>query len=237
MQIYYCSNQQDDLLWFDPEESHHIIRVMRYKKGQAIHVTDGRGSLYEAALITDDPRKCNARILKCIQREEKTSNGLHVAVSPVKNPSRFEWFVEKATEIGINRITPMLCNHTEKSRLNADRLRKIAISAMKQSQRLWLPEIEPLRSFDEVVKETPAGEGYIAWVDESHNQILFKDAYKPGTNATVLIGPEGDFTEKEIRAALNSGFMPISLGKYRLRTETAALLVCCIYHFINQQML
>jgi len=159
---------------------------------------------------------------------------LHIAVAPTKNLSRLEWFVEKATEFGISEMTPLACDHSERVTFKIDRLERIAIAAIKQSQQTWLPQINQITPFLDFVKMAPKGEGYIAYVDPAQTTPLLKTAYTRGQNATILIGPEGDFSKVEIEAAVEAGFVPISLGKNRLRTETAALVACYTINLINQ---
>lgn len=219
---------------FDTDESKHIARVLRLRKGDKVRFTNGKGRLFTGVLTDDNPKRCTADISDHVETNERLPYHLHIAVAPTKNLSRLEWFVEKATEIGVSEITPIVCAHSEREFFKIDRLERIAIAAIKQSQQTWLPEINQLTPFAEFIKKAPKGEGYIAYVDTAKTTPLLKTAYTPGKNATILIGPEGDFSKEEIEAAVEAGFVPISLGKNRLRTETAALVASYTINLINQ---
>ncbi len=219
---------------FDSDESKHIARVLRLKREDMIYLTDGKGNLYTGKIIDDNPKRCTVKVSDEVGTIPPLPYRLHIAVAPTKNLSRLEWFVEKATETGVSEITPIVCDHSEREFFKIDRLERIAIAAIKQSQQTWLPEINQLTSFADFIKKTPKGEGYIAYVDTLQNTPLLKTAYTPGKNAIILIGPEGDFSKEEIEAAIEAGFVPISLGKNRLRTETAALVASYTINLINQ---
>ena len=219
---------------FNPEESRHIAKVLRLRRGDKVSITDGAGNLYSGIISDDDSRRCVVDLEETPISTEKSKFNLHIAVAPTKNLARIEWFVEKATESGISEITPMLCQHSERVHFKSERLERIAIAAIKQSQQMWLPKINELTAFSQIVKNTRPGEGFIAYVDENAKLSLLKSVYKKCANVTVLIGPEGDFSKAEIAAAIQAGFVPISLGKNRLRTETAALVACLTINFINQ---
>lgn len=196
--------------------------------------TDGTGNLYYCELTDNHQKHCRFRLLK---KEHKSKPGkfhLHLAVAPTKNISRFEWFLEKSTEIGVDEITPLICDHSERVRLKTERLLKIMHAAIKQSQQVWLPRLnEPVKFANFIEKQDKDTMNYIAWVSDAHDTLL-KDHYKKNHNATILIGPEGDFSKPEINIALEYGFKPISLGKNRLRTETAALVACHSIVYLNQ---
>lgn len=196
-------------------------------------LTDGRGNLCKAEITTADQRKC-AVLIGEPEVTMPSAYHLHIAVAPTKNLSRLEWFVEKAVETGIGEITPLQCDHSERIKLKPDRLEKVAISALKQSRQTHLAKINPLESFNEFISRPLSGSKFIAYVDDKNDLLLLSKTYEEG-NATILIGPEGDFSQSEINAAVNAGFVPISLGKNRLRTETAALVACFTINLINQQ--
>lgn len=235
MHWFYAPEINRGLYTFDQDESKHITRVLRLKKDDKLFLTNGRGSLFSGKILDDHPKKCVIDICEKVIELEKRPFGIHIAVAPTKNVSRIEWFVEKATEFGIAKITLMQCDHSERMHINCDRLRKISIAAIKQSQQVWLPEIQPFTNFSEVIKNVSDGEGFIAFLDEEKNHAHLKHVYKTGSNATVLIGPEGDFSKTEIAESLSAGFIPISLGENRLRTETAALAACFTINLINQK--
>lgn len=235
MHWFFFKNIATGQFTFDSEESKHIIRVLRLKNGDLIHLTDGAGKLFIGKIVDDNPKKCSVIISDHVIETPRHSCNLHIAVAPTKNLSRLEWFVEKATEIGISEITPMTSDHSERENFKIERLERIAISAIKQSKQVWLPAIKGITSFGDVLKSIPPGEGFIAYVDEGNNLGLLQDVYISGKNVTILIGPEGDFSKSEINAAMQAGVVPISLGKNRLRTETAALVACFTINLINQQ--
>jgi len=234
MNWFYVSEITSGFTEFDAEESKHCIRVLRLKSGDSVELTDGLGSLYHGEIIDDNPKKCIVKIGNPIKTSEKRDFHLHVAVAPTKNISRYEWFIEKATEIGIDEITPLECDHSERIRLKPDRFQKIMVAALKQSQQTWLPKYNPTSKFPALVNSSQKGQKFIAYVDQNHDLTL-KSAYIPGKDALILIGPEGDFSRDEIHLAISAGFIPISLGKNRLRTETAALVAVHTINLINQK--
>ena len=200
-------------------------------EGDAIYMVDGKGTFFEAIIANAHPKKCQILVQKVVTDYEKRSYFLHMAISPLKNADRFEWFLEKATEIGIDAITPLFCKRTEKKNFNADRSNRIIESAMKQSIKAFHPILNPLTKFDDFIKRAEEDNKMIACC-EGERQLIH-NCYKPGQNALILIGPEGDFTEDEIMLAKNSGFIPITLGNSRLRTETAGIAACHSIHFLN----
>lgn len=224
------------------EESNHAIRVFRLSNGDKIKLVDGKGGLYEGVITDANPKKCSVSIPGFLPGKEiRKTKGfcIHMAVAPTKSPNRFEWFLEKATEIGVDEITPLICGHSEK-RLSVlqegrkekknGRMEKILVSALKQSMNLFLPKLNPPENFNDFVLKAHPGKKFIAHYSESH----LKNLYKKGEDALVLIGPEGDFTESEIGLAGKNGFLEVSLGKSRLRTETAALVACHTVNLINE---
>ncbi len=213
------------------ESSH--IKVMRLKPGDRVRLTDGVGNFANAVIEDAHPKKSTVSLLEVVA-EPKKDYQLTIAVAPTKNIARYEWFIEKATEIGIDRIIPLYCDHSERERLRTDRLEKVTIAAMKQSLKAWLPEIQEPISFDALMKQPDLPEDlFIAWIADAVTLHL-KDVLKPGRNVLVLIGPEGDFSATEVAKAKERGFMPVSLGKSRLRTETAALAACMIVNLTNE---
>lgn len=212
------------------EESKHAVRVLRMKVGQEVRLVDGKGGLYKAEIEIADIKATQLRIDDSLQDYGRPSYNLHVAIAPTKNIDRMEWFVEKATEVGINEITPIICDQSERKQLKIERLERIAIAAMKQSQKAFLPIIHPAVSFADFIRATDnqidSFKGIAHCAEGQSKKAIGKDI-EPGTDAVLLIGPEGDFSPKEINQALISGFLAITLGESRLRTETAAM-VCCV---------
>jgi RNA methyltransferase, RsmE family len=214
------------------EEALHCIKVLRKKEGDSIFLTDGRGHFYDAEITQANPKHCIVNLLKTIKDPKGWNFNLQIAFAPTKNIDRIEWFAEKATEIGIDRLSPILCRHSERKEIKNQRVEKILVSAMKQSQKALLPQLDEIRTFQELIRQDFSGQKFIAHCYSGEKKLL-KDVYKKGSNALILIGPEGDFSEKEVEEALLNGFAPISLGESRLRTETAALVACHTIHVLN----
>ena len=215
------------------EESGHCVRVLRLDIGDAIRITDGRGFFYDAVIERPHPKHCEVRIERKWQQPALWNFRLHIAVAPTKNMDRMEWFVEKATEIGIDAVTCLTCRFSERREIKLARLEKITVSAIKQSQKATLPLLEGMADFRDFVKRPFDGQKFIAHCGTGEKQLL-KTCYNPGSHALVLIGPEGDFSPEEVNMALEQGFQPISLGESRLRTETAALVACHTLQLLNQ---
>ena len=173
------------------------------------------------------------KIVKTELNGGKPNFRVHIAIAPTKNIERIEWFLEKATEIGINRVTPLLCRFSERKEIKAERLEKVMISAMKQSLKAYLPQLDELTRFNEFIQQPFDGQKYIAHCDNQHRDLL-RNKVIPGQNYLILIGPEGDFSTEEIELALKHGFQPVSLGESRLRTETAGLVACHTVNLLNQ---
>ncbi len=233
MQLFYAPDITTPLYTLPEEESGHCVRVLRLKEGDSLHITDGRGTLYRAEVEEAHPKRCTIRIVEEHPEWEKRPYGLSVAVAPTKNIDRIEWFVEKATECGIDRIVPILCDHSERKVVKEERLVKIAASAMKQSLKAYLPQIEPLTPIRQLLSEPFDGVKLIAHCEEDMERVFLGDVVKKGDNVLVLIGPEGDFSKEEIEAARKAGFREITLGNARLRTETAALAATMFTAFVN----
>jgi len=235
MRRFYAQAQQiiEQTILLDEEESKHLSRVLRLKEGDKVEVVDGEGSLYQAEVSGLSKRNCQLSITRVDQSAVAAVN-LWMAVAPTKNLNRWEWFLEKTTELGIGRISPMLCNRSERKVLKIDRQLRILKEAMKQSQGLFLPQLDELQSFDRVLEEAAKFDGkkYIAHCEDGEKELL-KHLHQSGEKALILIGPEGDFDPDEISYALAQGFKPISLGDRRLRTETAALAACHTINLLN----
>jgi 16S rRNA (uracil1498-N3)-methyltransferase len=235
MHIFYEVNLQNAIIELSPEESKHCTKVLRLKAGDEVGFVDGKGLFARARLVDVNAKSTTATIT---QRELKPKRGfhLHMAVAPTKNIDRFEWFLEKATECGIEEITPIICAQSERTVIKPDRLNKILLAAMKQSQRAWLPRLNDAVKFKDFVKnyssDTPS---FIAHCDEGDKNPL-RDAYQPGQDVMIMIGPEGDFSPEEVQLAHSKGIQAISLGQNRLRTETAALVACVEVNFMNGEL-
>ncbi|MEO8239140.1 MAG: 16S rRNA (uracil(1498)-N(3))-methyltransferase [Flavobacterium sp.] len=217
---------------FDKEESRHIIKVLRKKDSDILHVTNGLGFLFETEITLASDNKCTVQVLS-VKKADEPKFRLHLAVAPTKMNDRFEWFLEKATEIGIQEITPVFCDRSERKAINPERFEKIILSAMKQSNETFLPKLNPAISFKEFVKQKNEGLNLIAHCEKTDKRSL-KEILKPNESITMLIGPEGDFSEKEIALALENNFQPVTLGNTRLRTETAAIVACHSVVFFNE---
>ncbi len=231
MHRFYIPLVSGDTCKLDEEESKHCVRVLRLKENDAVEITDGEGNLYNAVIENANPKACLLRV-RAQNFEPKQSWELIIAVAPTKNMVRMEWLIEKLTEIGFSKFIPVECNNSERRVIKTERLNKIAIETMKQSGRVYLPQIEELVSFGKLIDKykdfsiqkfiphcqpEPLGAG-----NNSEKKSL-NTAYKKGENALVLIGPEGDFTKEEVELAIQNGFIPVSLNEKTLRTETAAL--------------
>ncbi len=231
MNLFYSPSITPPSHQFDREESAHIVRVLRLKEGNLLLLTDGKGHLYRCKVVDANPKTCRVNL---VSTEELITNSyhLHIAIAPTKNINRFEWFLEKATEIGINEITPMVCDHSERTGVKTERLQKVLIAAMKQSLKTWLPALHEPKRFGALIREEFSGQKFIAYC-ETGSEALFQTIYKPGKPALILIGPEGDFSPEEVTQAIQEGFIPVSLGNSRLRTETAGVVACTTVQIKN----
>ncbi|OXB02387.1 16S rRNA (uracil(1498)-N(3))-methyltransferase [Flavobacterium pectinovorum] len=236
MQLFYNPNidETTKTFSFDKEESRHIIKVLRKKDSDILHVTNGLGLVFETEITLASDNKCIVEVLS-IKKTPEPKFRLHLAVAPTKMNDRFEWFLEKATEIGIQEITPVFCDRSERKVVNKERFEKIILSAMKQSNETYLPKLNDAISFKEFIKQKNKGLQLIAHCEETDKKSL-KEVLKPNENVTLLIGPEGDFSEKEIALALENNFQPVMLGNTRLRTETAAVVACHSVVFFNENV-
>lgn len=214
------------------KESQHCVKVLRMREGDRLTVTDGQGFFYECMLLQANPKQCLVSIQNSIEKPKGWNYSLRIAFAPTKQMERNEWFVEKAVEIGIDRFIPILCNHSERKEIKKERLEKIAVSAMKQSQQAYLPQIEELTRFEDIITQPFNGKRYIAHCYDLPKEPLVH-LYKKGEDALILIGPEGDFSREEVEKAIAAGFEPVNLGESRLRTETACLAAIHTTHVVN----
>jgi len=218
---------------FDKIESKHIVRVLRKKEGDKIFITNGLGQLFTSEILLADDKKCLVSIINLETQENDRNYYLHIAIAPTKLNERFEWFLEKATEIGIDEITPIICEHSERKELKTERMEKIILSAAKQSLKFHFPKLNEPVTFNVFMQSNFSGQLFIAHCEETSKKSL-KSELKPALKTTILIGPEGDFSTKEIQQSLDNNFIPVSLGKSRLRTETAALVAVHSVAFVNE---
>jgi 16S rRNA (uracil1498-N3)-methyltransferase len=234
MQLFYNPNihPNTESFSFDREESKHIIKVLRKKDNDVLYVTNGHGYLFKTEITLASDSKCTVKIVSS-EKAAASRHRLHLAVAPTKMNDRYEWFLEKVTELGIAEITPILCDHSERKQIKTDRFDKIIQSAMKQSNQCYLPKLNESVAFKDFIKIKKEGLQLIAHCEETDKQSL-KDILKPDQQVTILIGPEGDFSEKEIKLALENNYIPVTLGNTRLRTETAAVVACHSVVFVNE---
>lgn len=214
------------------EEAQHCIRVLRLTAGDEITLTDGKGNFYRAEISAATNKRCLVNIIETIYQEPLWPCRLHIAMAPTKNMDRNEWFAEKATEIGFDELTFLNCRFSERKVIKTERIEKILVSAIKQSLKARLPVLNEMTDFDKFIARNFRGQKFIAHCYEGEKPLL-RDVLQKGEDALVLIGPEGDFSEEEVKKAIEKGFIPISLGKSRLRTETAALVACHTMNLMN----
>ncbi len=231
MHLFLVKNLISNLYSFDKEESKHF-KVLRLKNGDAVYLTDGKGNMHKAEVIDNNFNSTQVKIVDTFSAYNKRSFYLHIAIAPTKSPDRFEWFLEKATEIGIDEITPIICDRSEKTHLKMDRLEKIIESATKQSFSAYLPKLNAPLPFNEIISSSSSQQKFIAYCNDADRNHL-KSVFIPEKPILILIGPEGDFSESEIAVAKKNNFIPISLGNSRLRTETSGVVACTIANLIN----
>ena len=236
MQLFYAPDLTTPRYTLGEEESKHCIRVLRLRRGDTLHLTDGRGTLYRCEIAEEDARRCTVRVVERFPDYERMPYRLTMAVAPTKNIERFEWFLEKATEVGVSEIVPLLCERSERRALKIERAERVVVSAMKQSLKAFCPTLRPLTPFGEAAAMPFEGRKFIAHCAPAQSpagKAYLARALRPGETATVFIGPEGDFSPGEIAFALANGFEEITLGRQRLRTETAALAAVVMASVVN----
>lgn len=229
--IFYCPDIRTNPE-MPEDESRHCARVLRMKEGDTLFITDGKGYFYKAQLLQANAKSCIVAIEEELPQPKGWDFNLHIAFAPTKKLDRMEWFVEKATEIGIDRFTPLNCRFSERKHINTTRLEKIMVSAMKQSQKSRLPQFDEIIKFDAFIGQPFSGQKFIAHCYDSPKELLTQ-IHKKNRDTLILIGPEGDFSEEEVAKSIEHGFIPISLGETRLRTETAALVACHTVQLLN----
>jgi len=234
MHIFYTPDITQNSYTLNEEESKHCVRVLRLTIGDIVNLVDGKGGFYTAEITSDNPKKVSLSVLKVETEFHKRNHYLHIAVAPTKNIDRIEWFLEKATELGIDEITPVITDRSERRVVKEDRLNKVITSAVKQSIKAYHPKLNDAISFEAFLREPFDGNRLIAHcIDKGEKQYISK-LVAPHQKYLILIGPEGDFTPNEVDLALNKGFKALTLGDNRLRTETAALSVCFEINYLNR---
>ena len=234
MNIFYCPNAVlNEYCELDETESTHLVKVLRKRENDELMVFDGKGKLYEARIEGIGKKETTIHVIRLVEVEEQNKPRLHIAIAPSKNIERLEWFAEKATEIGVAEITPIICKHSERKDVRLDRIEKILLQASKQSVKLTIPTLNPVTKVDAFIKSVKADRRFIACCDEK--SIHLKDAYHGGFDAVIMIGPEGDFTREEVLLAEQSEFETVSLGKSRLRLETAGIYATTVFNLANEK--
>lgn len=233
MHLFYDPKISGNFHTLDPKESVHCIRVLRLNKNDIVYLTDGMGQLYKSKIIAANSKKCELKIIETFSEYNKPSYYVHIAIAPTKSIERFEWFLEKVTEIGINEITPIICERSERRIIKPERLTKVISAAMKQSIKAYFPKLNKLIFLPEFLKTSLPGNNFIANCEENPENHLLKHVSR-GDSATILIGPEGDFSPAELELALNANYKSISLGISKLRTETAGIVACHTVNLLNQ---
>ncbi len=235
MQLFFCENLAlNTEVILSQEESFHAAQVLRMRSGDFIHLTDGLGHLFKGELLNVDSKKSLVRLVEELPLEPATSH-LHIAIAPTKNIDRFEWFLEKATEMGIAEITPLLCRYSERKEIKPERLNKVIVAAAKQSHHFIFPRLNPLLKFEDFIKTTSAENKFIAHC-ESLEKNDFGKSIIGKKSSLLLIGPEGDFSEQEIQLAISNNYLPVSLGESRLRTETAGVYACAVFNALTNNL-
>jgi 16S rRNA (uracil1498-N3)-methyltransferase len=235
MQLFYSKNIKNGIAQLDEVEARHAVQVLRRKVGDAMQLTDGEGNLYDGTIMEVGKKSCLIGINTTIEAYNQRPFKLHIAIAPTKNIDRFEWFLEKATEIGISEITPLICKRSEREVIKWERLNGVLLSAMKQSLKAYLPKLNEAVDFQKFMKnDFSEGQHFIGHCIGGVEKQLLSQTYQKRENCVVLIGPEGDFTEGEVATALAKNFQAISLGDSRLRTETAGVVACHTINLLNE---
>lgn len=227
MQLFYHPqiSENDKQVSFPREESRHIAKVLRKKPGDTLHLTNGKGWIFETEIITADHNNCLASIVRS-EKEPPPPYHLHLAVAPTKMNDRYEWFLEKAVEIGVHEITPVICDHSERKVVKLNRFERVLQSALKQSLHSLMPKLNEPVSFSEFLQKESSGQRFIAHCEEMGEKAYLSKSLETNKPVIILIGPEGDFSTEEIKLATEKKWQPVSLGNSRLRTETAAIVAC-----------
>ena len=239
MSRFYCPDIAQTLTLTE-DESNHCVRVLRLSEGDMIQVVDGKGMCYDCRITIANHKRCSVEILNTVQDLPHWGHRITLAVAPTKHIDRTEWMVEKCTEIGVDLIIPLSCHNGERKQLKTERLRKIMVSAMKQSLKATLPVLDELTSLTDFLHDLSEGQRFIAYCDQLLPRDMrktFAQVYTPGRDVTILIGPEGDFSPEEVEQAITVGYTPVTLGSSRLRTETAAMMACSMIHTMDMAVI
>lgn len=235
MNIFYAPDIKNENYTFSETESKHIIRVLRLQINDIVNLIDGKGNLFTAKITSENPKKCQVFVTDIKKEYNKRNFNLTIAIAPTKNNDRLEWFCEKSTEIGIDKIIPFISFHSERRKIKNDRFEKIIISAVKQSIKAYVPEFTEITKFKDLSTQNFNGRKFIAHCNEPVKEMLhLKNIYNKGENVLILIGPEGDFSIDEVKEAIENGFEEITISKSRLRTETAGIVTAEIINFMNE---
>lgn len=232
MFLFYAEEGDGVIYELLESEAIHCGQVLRKEIGDVISFTDGKGNAFQGEIVSKQKKRIGLKVLEEIELQKKRKYKVHIAIAPTKNINRFEWFLEKATELGIDEITPIISEHSERKVIKIDRCQKILISAMKQSLKSTLPQLNQLVKFEKFLKTEVSGQKFIAHLEEGTKDLI--KLYQKDEDATILIGPEGDFSQDEINKAKQFDYLSASLGDYRLRTETAGISAVQAIHFVNQ---
>lgn len=216
------------------EESQHAVKVLRLREGDEVEVVDGKGCRYRCRITLAHQKRCEVEIVEAIPQPDHWGCKIVIGIAPTKNLDRIEWMAEKCTEAGVNRIIPLLCRYSERKELKTERVRKILVSAMKQSLKATLPQLDEMTSVRDVIAMPFDGQKFIAYCDKDTPRKSFAREYHPGSDVLVLIGPEGDFSHEEVDEAIRAGFVPVTFGESRFRTESAAVFACNAVHTLIQ---
>ena len=236
MDIFLSPSVISNPIVLEEDESHHVLKVMRARAGDELLVTDGKGKLVKAKLVGESRKQCLLEPVEIVREENESRPAIHLAISPTKNTDRFEWFLEKATEVGVTMITPVICQRTARDKIKTERAQKILSASMKQALRLWMPELNPKISFQNFLESQKQNHDrkFIAHC-QSQNLPSLQSLCKSGENVLIMVGPEGDFTQQEIQMAVQNGFSEVTLGKNRLRTETAGVIAVNTVQMMNEK--
>lgn len=236
MHLFYTPDISNNVYTLNEEESKHCIRVLRLTIGDKVILVDGKGGWYEAEIDNDNPKRCTVNIIQTTLEFGKRNIHLQIAIAPTKNMDRLEWFIEKAAEIGIDEISIIDCQNSERTIVKTERLKKVAIAAIKQSLKAYLPKVDEIVDYKKFIDSTLNfnGQKFIAHCYKGDSRPHLKTLYQQNSDVLILIGPEGDFSVDEIKIAIANGFKEISLGRGRLRTETAALYACAAINILNE---
>ena len=235
MDFFFSNDINNQTIILDNYESRHCIKVMRHKVGDLIKIVDGLGNLYSGNLVSFNKNSCAIQINDKTENYKKRNQHIHIGISPIKNQDRLEWFIEKSVEIGIDEITLIDCDRTLRKKIKIDRLNKIAITAMKQSLKAYIPKINDVISVNDFIMYNQNSSKFICHLDNDDRRDVFyyKDDIKKYKNVSILIGPEGDFSASEIELAVDNDFLCVTLGNSRLRTETAGIVACHLFNLMN----